>query len=415
MLNVDRLIAVEEIDRLLSVLPETYKKDILAIDGYTDITEIVIDLARPMEIRLPDATLLFDEVQQEDIDNIVLNLGEFGVDDRTGISGTLHRISRIDNKAGRAVGLTFRVGRDHPSNRGVIEEFCSTSDSILILGAPCTGKTTMLRSIAHHYSVHEQKRVVIIDTSNEIGGEGDIPHSAIGRARRMQVPRHRTQAEIMLAAVENHNPSVLIIDEISTMADAKAARSIAQRGVQLIATAHGRVLQDLINSPELSSIVGGIQQVTVGDRAARHRDNGNKTKLERAEVPTFTRLIELHAFDEFQVCTNIQAAVDNMLAGGENQLALYRVVRNHIQCLQRERLKPREQPIREATVMSLSSDTDGPVLSTQVEERTPVMRRRRGGQPARVLEEDPATVPPHRRYQQGRQSSKARRRRAGRN
>jgi stage III sporulation protein SpoIIIAA len=319
----------EELIKLIQLLPPHFQEHVFAHGEWESMIEVVMDLGRELEVRYPDNYFsLYPRcvVTETDLMYTVSRLTEFGPDDRTGVDGTLHRISRILSRSGAVLGLTFRAGRDHPTSHVLIKEFISTQESTLILGPPSSGKTTMLRSIAHHFSVNEQKRVVIVDTSNEIGVEGDIPHPAIGRARRMQVPRGRSQAEIMISAVENHNPNVLIVDEISTYEEAIAARSIAQRGVQLIATAHGRQLTDLMRNPPLCNLVGGIDRVTLSDETARQRGLTNKTILEREQAPTFDRLIELRSFDELATYTCVTNAVDALLKEGVCEPGIYRLI-----------------------------------------------------------------------------------------
>lgn len=308
----------EELYKLIDVLPSRIARIISDID-YEHIQEFVLDLGREVEIRYANRydTIVGSTITSRDLEEVLSQVGGFGPDDRTGVDGTLHRISRINNRLGECVGLTFRVGRNHPSNIELITDLLQQEESILLLGAPASGKTTFLRSIANFASTQLDKRVVVIDTSNEIGGEGDIPHPAIGRARRMQVPRGQLQAEIMIRAVENHNPNVLIIDEISALEEVEAARTIAQRGIQLIATAHGKHLEDLILNPPLSHLVGGVDKVTVSDETMVRTGLKSKTKLEREMEPTFGVVVELLAFDTIAIHPCVKEAVDCLLSEGQ--------------------------------------------------------------------------------------------------
>lgn len=319
----------EELLKLIDLLPSRIGRIMSDID-YERIQEFVLDLGREVEIRYSNRyeNIVGSTISQRDLEEVLVQVGEFGPDDRTGVDGTLHRISRINNRLGECVGLTFRVGRNHPSNIELITDLLQQEESILLLGAPASGKTTFLRSIAHFASTQLDKRVVVIDTSNEIGGEGDIPHPAIGRARRMQVPRGQAQAEIMIRAVENHNPNVLIIDEISAHEEVEAARTIAQRGIQLIATAHGKHLEDLILNPPLSFLVGGVDKVTVSDETMVKSGLKSKTKLEREMEPTFGVVVELVSFDTIAIHPCVKEAVDCLLSEGVSQPEERRILVN---------------------------------------------------------------------------------------
>ena len=299
---------------LINVIPEHIRREILKRDDLNDLLEIVLDLGRRPEARFLDNSSLIEinEVSQSDIDSVVEKLGEFGEDNRSGIERTLHRISAIRNRRGRVVGITFRVGRAVYGTIRIIEDLILSGNSVLLLGRPGVGKTTMLREVARVLADTAAKRVIVVDTSNEIAGDGDIPHKAIGGSRRMQVPSPTKQHDVMIEAVENHMPEVIIIDEIGTELEANAARTIAERGVQLVATAHGNTLENLIMNPTLSDLIGGIQTVTLGDIEARRR-RGQKTVLERNAPPTFDILVEIKDWNTVNVHTNVANTVDKML------------------------------------------------------------------------------------------------------
>lgn len=302
------------IDLLLGTLPPRIKEALDAEDGKEDLLEIVMDLGRLPEARYRsrERFLTDQEVRQEDIDYVISRIGMFGEDNRAGIPRTLHRISGIRNRSGMVIGLTCRVGRAVFGTITILRDLIESGQSVLLLGRPGVGKTTMLRETARVLAEDLRKRVVIVDTSNEIAGDGDIPHPGIGRARRMQVPRPSEQHAVMIEAVENHMPEVIVIDEIGTELEAQAARTIAERGVQLIGTAHGNTLDNLMVNPTLSDLIGGIQAVTLGDDEARRRGT-QKTVLERKAPPTFDILVEIQSWDKVLVYPDVAAAVDAML------------------------------------------------------------------------------------------------------
>ncbi|WP_420018518.1 R3H domain-containing nucleic acid-binding protein [Thiohalorhabdus methylotrophus] len=280
------------------------------------LVEIVLDVGRPAQARYPDHArdLGPETVTREHLDRVVASLGEFSADNRAGIEGTLHRISAIRNRQGRVVGLTLRVGRAVYGTVEPIRDLVESGKGVLLLGRPGVGKTTMLREVARILADDLEKRVVIIDTSNEIAGDGDIPHPAIGRARRMQVPHPDQQHAVMIEAVENHMPEVIVIDEIGTREEANAARTIAERGVQLIGTAHGNTLENLVANPTLADLVGGVKTVTLGDEEARFRGT-QKTVTERRGPPTFDSVVELPSREEMRLHPNTARAVDELLRG----------------------------------------------------------------------------------------------------
>jgi len=313
---MDTLRFHNDFNKLTEILP----KDIVSFLNNTnidDIIEIVLDLGRNAEVRHSDGKTEYMEsrlVTEEDLQETISKIQPFTHDNRSGIPGTLHRISAIRNRQGKVVGLTCRIGRVVTGTIECIKDFVIQNKSILFLGRPGVGKTTKLREISRLVSDELGKRVVIIDTSNEIAGDGDTPHSAIGRARRMQVPQPEMQKDIMIEAVENHTPEVIVVDEIGTEAEAQAARTIAERGVMLIATAHGNNLESLIKNPILSDLVGGVSSVTLGDDEAKRRGS-QKTVLEREKQPTFDIVMEIVDRNTLAVYKNTSEAVDYILRG----------------------------------------------------------------------------------------------------
>ena len=304
----------DDLEALLQVLPPTVEQALRAADNGDNLLEVVLDLGRVPEARFVDQELILsqDEVTEEDLNYVISRIGEFTGDNRAGIERTLHRISCIRNRQGRVIGLTSRVGRAVYGVIDIIEDIVKSGQSILLLGRPGVGKTTLLREAARILS--DKARVVVVDTSNEIGGDGDIPHPAIGRARRMQVARPELQHEVMIEAVENHMPEVIVIDEIGRQQEAVAARTIAERGVQLVGTAHGITLENLLVNPTLSDLVGGIESVTLSDEEARRRGT-QKSVLERRAPPTFDVLIELQDRQRMAVHHDVAASVDAILRG----------------------------------------------------------------------------------------------------
>ena len=277
--------------------------------------EIVLDLGRLPEARFFDRDIYLGdkEVKAEDIQHVVERISPFGDDNRSGIERTLHRISAIRNRGGTVIGLTCRVGRAVQGSARVVEDLALSGKSVLLVGRPGVGKTTVLRELARVLA-DSGKRVVIVDTSNEIAGDGDIPHPAIGKARRMHVSTPSRQHAVMIEAVENHMPQVIVVDEMGTELEASAARTIAERGVQLIATAHGNTLENLLVNPTLSDLVGGVQTVTLGDEEARRRRT-QKTILERKAPPTFDVLAEIQSWDRVAVHEEVARTVDAVLRG----------------------------------------------------------------------------------------------------
>jgi stage III sporulation protein SpoIIIAA len=304
----------DDLHALLGVLPPQIAEAVTAANNSDNLLEVVIDLGRHPMARFTtgDVELSQDEITHAEVDYIVSRIGEFDADNRAGLERTLHRISAIRNRRGHIVGLTCRVGRAVYGTIDIIEDLVESGKSLLILGRPGIGKTTMLREAARILA--EKKRVVIVDTSNEIGGDGDVPHPAVGRARRMQVAKPSLQHEVMIEAVENHNPEVIVIDEIGRELEAVAARTIAERGVQLIGTAHGRTLENLLLNPTLSDLVGGIEAVTLSDEEARRRGT-QKTVLERRAPPTFDVLIEIQERDQLAIHADVAASVDALVRG----------------------------------------------------------------------------------------------------
>ncbi len=337
---------VDNLDQMLAILPDRIRDSLLQHPGTSELVEIVMDLGRLPEVRFrqEDTQLAQMEITTEDLAYTIAHLGAFGRDNRAGIERTLHRISAIRNRTGDVIGLTCRVGRAVSGTIEIVRDLITEGHNILLLGRPGVGKTTLLREAARILS--EERRVVIVDTSNEIAGDGDIPHPAIGRARRMQVPTPDLQHETMIEAVENHMPETIVIDEIGREAEAQAARTIAERGVQLVGTAHGNTLDNLILNPTLADLVGGLESVTLSDEEARRRGT-RKSVLERRAPPTFDVLIEIQARQRVVIHLDIAHAVDRLLRGWQLSTELrYRDEEGHIHVEQGVGTQPSEQVFR---------------------------------------------------------------------
>ncbi len=335
-----------DLDRLIEILPDKVRKHI-NYDNMEDVIEIVLDIGRLPEVRHSGGkidclgSVLIDE---SDLLYITQRVQDFTSDNRSGIPGTLHRISAIRNRQGKIVGLTCRIGRVVTGTISCIKDYVSKGKSILFLGRPGVGKTTKLREISRLMADEIGKRVIVVDTSNEIAGDGDYPHPAIGKARRMQVKQPEFQKDIMIEAVENHTPEVIVVDEIGTEEEAQAARTIAERGVMLIATAHGNTLENLIKNPTLSDLVGGIQSVTLGDDEAKRRGS-QKTVLEREKQPTFDIVIEIIDRNTLAVYKDTSEAVDYILRGWPIRTEIRKVDQNYDEKIKEEAKLEEMKPV----------------------------------------------------------------------
>jgi stage III sporulation protein SpoIIIAA len=335
----------DDLRLLLEVMPPEIREAIEGSPQRESLIEVVLDLGRIPEARFPERMdLSARPVSMEDIRHVVERVGRFGNDNRAGIERTLHRISALRNRVGEIIGLTCRAGRAVRGTMDVVRDVIERGDSVLILGRPGVGKTTLLREAARVLADELDKRVVVVDTSNEIAGDGNIPHPGIGRARRLQVPSTALQHAVMIEAVENHMPEVIVIDEIGTEAEAQAARTIAERGVQLVATAHGNSLDNLMQNPTLSDLIGGIHSVTLSDDEARRRGT-QKTVLERKAPPTFDALIEIHEKEKkLAVHHDVAAVVDQMLRGASPRPELRKRTPTGVQIEEAWEAAPRSAP-----------------------------------------------------------------------
>lgn len=358
--------------QLLEILPSAVRERLERGASLESLIEIVLDYGRPAEARYRDRVERMQDliVTEKDIEFVMKSIGEFGFDNRAGIERTLHRISAIRNRHGKVIGLTCRAGRALEGTIDIIDDIVRSGQSILLLGKPGVGKTTKLREVARVLADEVERRVIIVDTSNEIAGDGDVPHPGIGTARRMQVRVPIEQHQVMIEAVENHMPEVIVIDEIGTEAEAMAARTIAERGVQLVGTAHGQTLENLMLNPTLADLIGGIQAVTLSDDEARRRGT-QKTVLERKAPPTFDVVIELLDFDRLAVHHNVQKTVDMILRGVAARPEIrVRTDRGEVEVVQREETKDLEDAAFNRRFPSLARKVDGESGEPGVADRT---------------------------------------------
>ncbi|RAL38118.1 hypothetical protein DM860_000812 [Cuscuta australis] len=315
-----------ELGRLLSLLPEAMRRRVGEHAELNHLIELVMDLGRKPLARFPSGDFVLSDqpITVQDLEHATSQVGDFSIDNRAGISRTLHRISAIRNRKGKIIGLTCRVGRAVSGSANSLQDLVKAGASMLLIGPPGVGKTTIIRDIARMLANDYGKRVMIVDTSNEIGGDGDIPHAGIGNARRMQVPHADMQHKVLIEAVENHMPQVIVIDEIGTKLEAMAASTISQRGIQLVATAHGGTIENLVMNPDLEMLVGGVQSVTLGDEEAIRR-GVQKSVLERKGPSVFSCGVEMISMTELRVHHNLEATVDIILSGRHPSFELHRI------------------------------------------------------------------------------------------
>ncbi len=362
-LSANQMRVTDNLSQLLDILPPPLRAALEQDEYSSGLIEIVMDLGRDAEARFADGHVLWLQegipVSAEDIDYVTSRVGMFGKDNRAGIERTLHRISAIRNRQGKVVGLTCRIGRAVYGTIDIIRDVVESGKSILMLGRPGRGKTTKLREVARVLSDEFKKRVIIVDTSNEIAGDGDIPHPAIGHARRMQVIEPDHQHAVMIEAVENHMPEVVVIDEIGVEQEAFAARTIAERGVQLVGTAHGNSLENLLMNPTLSDLIGGIQAVTLSDEEAKKRGT-QKTVLERKAPPTFEVIIEIMEVDKLAIHHDVTRTVDRMLRGGQPRPEIrIRNASGQVEIIQKSDLEAPRPPDRDRTPSLFDDGTRG--------------------------------------------------------
>nr|GLL16517.1 uncharacterized protein ycf45 [Ipomoea trifida] len=342
-----------ELGRLLALLPEEMRRGVGEHPELHHLIEVVMDLGRKPLARFPSGDFVLSDhpITMQDLEHATSQVGDFAIDNRAGISRTLHRISAIRNRKGRIIGLTCRVGRALSGSANSLQDLVKLGASLLLIGPPGVGKTTIIRDIARMLANDYGKRVMIVDTSNEIGGDGDIPHAGIGNARRMQVPHTDMQHKVLIEAVENHMPQVIVIDEIGTKLEAMAASTIAQRGIQLVATAHGVTIENLVMNPALEMLVGGVQSVTLGDEEASRR-GVQKSVLERKGPSAFSCGVEIISKTELRVHPKLEATVDAILSEGRHPIFEVRKINERSQ----------EEVEEELTIQELHDRSDSVIV-----------------------------------------------------
>jgi len=253
------MIICEDLISLIIVFPDFVQIPLKTYRTNSKLMEIIFDIVKYPEARFTSGVVILAPriICKQDMYFVLKKITTFNVKNRAGINKTLHGISCLKNREDQIIGLTCRVGRSIIGFTNKIRDILLHDKSILILGKPGSVKTKIIREIARIFSNELQKQVAIVDTSNEIVGDNDVPHVVVGRARRLQVKKFNLQHQVLIEVVENHMPEVLIIDEISTETETLSARTIAERGVQLIATAHGNSLVNLVKNLVLVNLIGG--------------------------------------------------------------------------------------------------------------------------------------------------------------
>jgi len=314
--------ASEELDALFNILPTAIASAIRERPA-DSLVDIVLDLGRVPKVHVEEETkdgrrrikahaLPLPLVTEVDIQTVLGGIGTLSADNRAGIPHTLHRVSALRARDGSVIGFTMRVGRVVYGSLKLMGDIVSSGKSVLLVGAPGVGKTTVLREMARVLSDEYHKRVMVVDTSNEIAGDARIPHSGIGSARRIEVPTPNKQALVMLEAVQNHTPEVIIVDEIGSRDEVVSMQAIAHRGVRLVATVHGTSLWQVVNNPSVCALIGGVHPVILSDAEAKLRES-KKTVMQRQHPPVYDVAIEITSRSSWVVYPDVAVAVDNML------------------------------------------------------------------------------------------------------
>lgn len=236
-------VPIDQFEAILNILPSWIR--LFAREYQEELEEIALQEGRPPSLWLGNRFVEGERVvEPSDLEAVKQKLKaeyqvEFREDGRAGISGTLHRISALYDRYGILVGMTIRLARVVKGLADPIIPFLLDGKSLLIIGPPGVGKTTLLRDVIRQLAIIYGPKVVIVDTSNEIGGEGRVPHPVLGASKRVQVripdPMKGENHLSMLArayyeAVANHGPQIVVGDEVSSKDDVAVVETIGRRG-----------------------------------------------------------------------------------------------------------------------------------------------------------------------------------------
>lgn len=308
--------AYAETLHLLSLLPPTLRAAVTAHPVFdpAGVEELFVHVGQEVEVRGSGGWVIqLPPPSAAELQHMMKQIGRFGSDGRACVANTAHRASVWRGRHGEPLGVTLRVGRYVPGAARALLPLAQRG-SLLILSKAGMGKTTLLRDLAAALAQGpDMPRVTVVDTSNEIGGDGPIPLPYLGRCRRIQVASREAQSQVMTEVLQNHTPDYVIVDEIATVAEAEAAWSISQRGVHLIGTCHGEHLEGLLQNRALNMLVGGTAQAFLSNEERRLRNKTRKSVLERPFSSPFPFVVELHERNRGHLYVDVNKAVDLIL------------------------------------------------------------------------------------------------------